>query len=348
MSDGWMRSAARRVLRHRRRQLVTVVVLGLSSVAMLVGAHEAGGYWRDLMLNIGASLVLVVASYAIFDSVFEELRAGRVVEHDSLDRNLCLRRFGEAHSTLAIMETWTGLLEDPFAARFLDILREALVRGVEVRILLLSPGSIAAEERTRELGGERRGPGAVDVAREIESNLLQLHRFARERLPEQFRDRFEVRVTPNMPSVQLYRWDQKALISFFPLNERAYDSSQLEVFLNTPVGRFVEEDFETKWEAADTADLAAYMRLELTVAIPGEDPEEVSCEFVTINGDHYISVAGLGYFLDRFDDVRLSPPAGERLWRLSVVARDHFEEVELKFTRKYGTGRDTFLRLIQD
>jgi len=341
--------AVRRAFRHRLRQVTMVTVLGVCAVAMLVGAGTvADDYWQDLLLNLGASLVLVVASYAVFDSVFEELRTGRVVEHASLDRDLCIRRFAESHSVITIMETWTGLLEEPFTTRFLDVLHDVIARGVHVRILLLHPDSAAAADRTRELSRHGRRQSPVDVAREIEANLLHLNRFVDDRLPERLRGRLEVRITPNMPSVQLYRWDQKALISFFPTSELAYDSGQLEVYMNTPWGRFVDEDFEQNWAAPDTIDLASYMRLGLRITEQGEQAVDVAAEFVMLDGRRYISTAGLSFILGRFDDVTLTVAAGTEPCRFAVVTREELELVAAKFRRKYGAGRDTFLRLSYD
>jgi hypothetical protein len=80
----WLRTARIR-LRRRARRLIGIAVLLVLSAVLLVWARLSEGFNRDLLVNIGASVVIVALSYAIFDPLFEELRRSRVEEHAMFD-----------------------------------------------------------------------------------------------------------------------------------------------------------------------------------------------------------------------------------------------------------------------
>jgi hypothetical protein len=72
---------------------------------------------------------------------------------------------------------------------------------------LLVPDSAAARQRAEEIY-------PVDVRGVIVDNLRYLHLFANA-LPAPLRSLFDVRIYDASPSVQIFRWDDRALISFF-------------------------------------------------------------------------------------------------------------------------------------
>jgi hypothetical protein len=55
------------------------------SAGMLVVGGVVSGYIRDLLVNVGASVVIVALSYAIFDPVFQEIRRSPVQEQPTFD-----------------------------------------------------------------------------------------------------------------------------------------------------------------------------------------------------------------------------------------------------------------------
>ncbi len=274
---GWSRPRGR-----PRRALAGFGVLSLAAVVMLVLARLYHGYLSDLLMNLGASLIMVAFGYVIFDPLFEEARKARVEEHLRFDHEAFSARVAASRHSVSILETWTGLLEDAHRAGFTDALRTALRAGVEVRMLLLDPDSAAAAQRTEELRH-------VSVSTLIRDNLRHLYQFAAELEPAQQR-RLTVRVYDASPSIQLYQWDDKALISFFPIGVRAYDAPQIEAYLASPWGDFVQGRFDDLWQHDSTRALAEYMTLAVTVRTGGRDLVDCATGYVVWDED--------GYYLD--------------------------------------------------
>jgi hypothetical protein len=346
-----------RSVRRRTRHAVVVVVLTVLSVALLAGAYYLQGYWEDLAMNLGASLVLVIATYLIFNPLFAELQAATIQEHQRLDYPRFITEVGGSQSVVEILETWTGLLEAPYLERFLDAVRGALRRRVSVRILLLHPDSNPAEQRTEELGGH-------DVRSAIMTNLRDLHRFWHVELTAELRERLDIRVYDAMPSVQLYRWDDKAFISFYPLGQLAYDTPQIEAFMATPWGEFVQARFDELWTGRETLPLRDYMTLEMRVHHDGTDLGACRGDFVVLAGTLYVHAADLVAHVIRYgrDGVTVRVPERTEVQprRAAAVERMldyHADSVddepllgELRdaFHRKYGIEPDIVVRLVPD
>ncbi|WBB68715.1 hypothetical protein [Micromonospora sp. WMMD812] len=248
----------RRRLRWRLRRVAGSLALVVLSVALLAWGRAEDGYDRDVLLNIGASVVIVALTYAIFDPLFEELRRSRVEEHPRLDDEEFSAHVAGATSVVAIMDTGSHLLEGGGRERFLNALRAALGNGVVVRVLLLDPDSAAASQRAEEIR-------PVDVRRVLVDNLRRLNEFATS-LDKGLRARFHVRIYDASPSIHMFRWDDKALISFFPIGARASASPHLEVFMASPLGDFVESRFDELWRHPSTRHLDEYVCLPLTVS----------------------------------------------------------------------------------
>src|SRR3982750_598710 len=137
-----------RLLSRRGRHVVGIGGLGGGAVVLLPGARLVRGYWQGLCLNLGASLVMVIATYLIFNPIFAEIRAVTSQEHPRLDYDAFIEHVRRTHGTVCILETWTGGREEPYRRRFLDAVQQALQRGARVRILLLDPDAAATEQRT--------------------------------------------------------------------------------------------------------------------------------------------------------------------------------------------------------
>jgi hypothetical protein len=200
----------------------------------------------------------VALSYAIFDPLFEELRRSRVEEHPMFDHAEFSSHAASATDLVAVMDTGNHMLEGASRQRFLVALRSALGNGAVVRILLLDPDSAAAAQRTEEIA-------PVDVGRVIRDNLRHLHAFAATCDPGA-RQRFQVRIYDASPSIQMFRWDDKALISFFPIGIRASAAPHLEVYLASPLGEFVQSRFDELWRHTSTRDLADYLTIRVAVS----------------------------------------------------------------------------------
>lgn len=245
---------------------------GLLVVAtvMLLSAWRSTGFVSDLLLNLGASVVLAAISYVIFDPLFEEARRARVQEHLSFDQKAFVERLCRTARRARILDTWTILLEHRHRDETLRAVRAALTNGTQVQLLLLDPDCTAAQQRTEELERQR-----VDVPRQIRANLRHLVAF-QETLEPRLRARFQVRVYDASPSIQLYQWDGHALISFFPIGKLSFNVPQLEVDMDSPWGGFVHARFEELWEHEQaTSTLDRYWSTTVTLRHDGSDLVEV-------------------------------------------------------------------------
>jgi hypothetical protein len=261
------------------RRLVAVLVLLLVSALLLGWAFYSAGFTRDVLVNIGASIVIVALSYAIFDPLFQELHRSRVEEHASFDPDTFSRHVHDADDMVAMMDTGNHILEGAYRGRFLAALRQALRNGARVRILLLDPDSAAATQRAEEIR-------PVDVRRVIIDNLRYLNEFANG-LAERERGRFHVRIYDASPSIQMFRWDDRALISFFPIGVRASAAPHLEVQLNSPLGDFVQSRFDELWHHPSTRELGGYVAVPVTVLLGDRALLRCAVHFVRL-GDAYV------------------------------------------------------------
>ena len=301
------------------------IAVTLLAAALLIMARLVDGFNRDLLINLGASLAFVPPTYLIFGPIFERLRqtAAAIEVHLALDANRLITYIEHSHSSVQILETWTGLLEDAYRGPFLNALQIALDRRVDVQILLLDPVSPAAEQRAEELNDER-----VPVL--IAENLRHLHQF-RSLLNEVSRESLEIRVYDASPSVQLYRWDDKAFVSFFPIGKRAYDTRQIETYLANPLGEFAESRFDELWSATTTCSLEDYLALSLCIYYSAAVPTEHRVEFVEHETEIFVDGTP---FWDRIADHGTNPltvrlgTAEEPAPRNGVVANYQLARVE--------------------
>jgi hypothetical protein len=339
-------SSVGRFLRSRRRQVALAVLLAVVGLAALVGGWYVRGYGQEIMVNVGASLLMVALSFVVFDPIFESMRRNAVEEHRTLNHDQLVENITTAMVEVDILETWTGLLEERHRERFLDGLSSALRHGVELRVLLLDPESSAAEQRAEELHH-------TQVPLLIMDNLRHLHQLRRSLDPLVARQ-LQVRVYDASPSIQLYRWDDKAFISFFPVGVRAYDARQIEAFMSSPLGEFVAGRFEELWNESTTRRLEDFMTLGLTVRLGSDDLASSHAHFVRLEGDCFVDGSAL---LDHLTD------HGARQLSLTVdgVRESVFDLARLDqqdparratvialFDAKYGTdhGRRVILRLV--
>ncbi|MFY1614985.1 hypothetical protein [Micromonospora sp. WMMD736] len=268
--------------RQRRAVVVGGPLLGIALV-MLLAAWRSTGFLSDLLLNLGSSVVLAAISYVIFDPLFEEARRARVQEHLSFDQAAFVTRLRRCTRRVRILDTWTILLEQRHREETFDAVRAALGNGAHVQLLLLDPDCTAAQQRSEELERQR-----VDVPRQIRTNLRHLAAFA-DTLDPAVRHRLQVRLYDASPSIQLYQWDSRALISFFPIGKLSFNVPQLEVDMDSPWGGFVHARFEELWEhQRETSNLDQYWSVTVTLRHEDSDVVEVQVPYVTVQGQHYV------------------------------------------------------------
>ncbi len=246
-----------RLLRRRRRQLLGFTGLLALAALVLLWARYTTGYTREVCINVGASIVIVAMSYAIFDPIFEEIRRARVQEQPYFDDESFCHHVARASREVRIMDTCNHMLEGPNRGTLLDSLSEAARRRASVQILLLDPDSTATVQRAGEIS-------PVDVRAVIIDNLRFLHD-CRQRLPAEAQERLQIRVYDALPSIQFFQHDYQALVSFFPAGGRASSSPHLEVAIDTSLGEFVRGRFEELWDHARTRTLESWLQLDVSV-----------------------------------------------------------------------------------
>ncbi|MGI9003450.1 MAG: hypothetical protein ACR2GH_17635 [Pseudonocardia sp.] len=278
----WFKIALR-WLQRRKRYLVILLVLGGTSVLLLIMAHLSGSaFVQNLFVNLGAGFVGVIMTLFVLNPLFEQVRTASTQEHSKLDQDRYIARVADSRKRVRILETWTPLLNKGTSSIFFRAMTEALKNGAKIEILLLDPDSRAAEQRTDELQG-------VNVRKAIMENLYYLHSYLTNVLAEEkMRNGVAVRIYSGLPSVQLYQWDAKAFLSFYPIGKLSEDTPQLETFIETPWADFVQRKFEELWSNFSTRNLQQYMRLRLTVN-GGEVDQSYDVNFIRLEGSYYVS-----------------------------------------------------------
>ncbi|MGK5740485.1 DUF5919 domain-containing protein [Micromonospora sp. URMC 103] len=341
---GWRRG---RTPRQRRAFAVGGGLLGAATV-MLLAAWRSTGFLSDLLLNLGASVVLAAISYVIFDPLFEEARKARVQEHLSFDQQAFVARLHRSGRRVRILDTWTILLEQRHRETTLDAVRAALRNGAQVQLLLLDPDCTAAQQRSEELERQR-----VDVPRQIRANLRHLAAFHRSLEPA-LKPRLQVRIYDASPSIQLYQWDGQALISFFPIGKLSFNVPQLEVDMDSPWGGFVHARFEELWKHQQaTLPLERYWSITVTLHDGDSDVAEVQVPYVLVDGRHYIDCRAfrLSRPLTARAQLPARTPGPARVFALVDPADGDpvpVASVARHFDQKYGPGdgERTILRLV--
>ena len=263
------------------------VGLSIVSLGLVIEAWRTAGshneFLYDLLLNLGAGLVMTLATYALLNPLFREIRTGTVVERPWLDRDALIASISKVRSSVAVLETWTDMLEPPYRDRFSTALRSAVSNGAIVRVLLLDPNSPGARLRAQELRYRR------DVQLAILSNVRALYEI-RGQLAGDLARSIQVKLYSVSPSIQMYRWDQIASVSFFPLEQSNFSAPQIEAYTSTPLGQFVEARFDELWDAHSTRDLDSFLMMRLRIQHDGQDLE--GCDVRFVDDDELCYVTG--------------------------------------------------------
>ncbi|WP_019927997.1 hypothetical protein [Nocardia sp. BMG111209] len=294
---------ARRRFRDRRRRRPEprwIAGLGVGVAVILTLTALAAGlsdFWRNYELNTAADLIGAVFTIYVLTPIIQRAGESRVREHRELDYHRFLDRADRSTDVIRIVDTFSNMLLDPYAERFQQVIRSALDRGVSVRILLINPTTLAAEQRALELGT------AEDLQRQLTLNLKTLRELRQEigrsdpaDASSGLRADFQVRLYSSGPDVTMYRADDRCLVSFYTIGQLSGDSRQLEVSVRSPLGRFVNDRFHTVWShSAPFESLTTIVlydgRIERTCMVKSVALEHVRY-LVSMRVDHFLDQAG--------------------------------------------------------
>ncbi|MEC3914776.1 hypothetical protein [Nocardia sp. CDC160] len=291
----------RRMRRWRWPEPRWIAGLGVGVATVLTLSTLARGlpdYWRNFELNTAADLIGAVFTIFLLTPIIQRVGESRVREHRELDYGRFLDRADRSTDAVRVVDTFSNMLLDPYVDRFRRITRAALARGVSVRILLINPSTLAAEQRDLELGA------AEDLQRQLARNLTTLRDMQREigELVRKLGGRglrgdFQVRLYYSGPDVTMYRSDDRCLISFYTLGELSGDSRQLEVSVRSPLGKFVNDRFHAVW--ARSAPLEHLIGITLSDGHGDELRRLVRS--IVVDNVRYLHSSRVDRFLDRDD-----------------------------------------------
>jgi hypothetical protein len=187
----------------------------------------------------------------------DDPRGGIVRVHPNLDYHLLFDYMAQA-GEIVIQNTWIPGLDI-----LADALVDALGRGTSVSILMLHPESEIAQMSSHALHDgtaegfrqDRVGPGVrhcLDVLAAVSSMVEDAHRA-----------NLRVRLYNSLPSISVYRMDDRAFISFFLHGQLVVRSVQIEVLGEDSVmGRLAAREIETLWNIGRELDDTTQWRSE--------------------------------------------------------------------------------------
>ncbi|MBT2539204.1 hypothetical protein J7E99_00410 [Streptomyces sp. ISL-44] len=171
--------------------------------------------------------------------------------HPTFPEAAFLELLKNARREVSILQTWIPNLEQLKS----ELTRAVAERRTEVRILLLHPSSLVADLRDRALQVGEPGRG-VDVR-----GSLQILKSVYDEVPPELRHMLQVRVYNSLPSIAVYKADERYLVSSFLHGRLAIQSTQLEIDgCETAMGREVQGELDKLWGIGRDVDLRDWQR----------------------------------------------------------------------------------------
>lgn len=327
---------------------VLVIASGLAVAGglMAYGTANTDDGLSNAALNVGTSMLGAMITVAIIAPIIRYVQEGTVREHRRLDYGWFIDQVGTADQTVQVLTTFTNALENATVDRFFRAMRAALGRDAKVRILLLNPRSLAVDVRQQELDG---GNVRLSVQREILLNLRRLSRFVAD-LGDREREGFEVRLYDASASITLYRWDDRALVSFLPIGRFSEFGGQLEVSMRSPLGEFIQERFDDLWADRATVTMADFMDLTVTLVEDEQTARQLQARYVEYDGGWFVIhteiLAAMARRPARLQVFLRGDPA--KLHDLYIVDSQEprlHEALQLAFVEKYDVRAHAFVGL---
>jgi hypothetical protein len=323
---------------------ITGLVIGLAAILALGWIGRAvAPYWPNFALNTAADLIGAVFTIYVITPIIERAGQGGVREHAELDYSQFLGNAGRATSVIRILDTYSNLLAEPYAQRFETMVREAVARGVSIRVLLINPTTMAAEQRDLELGrADELGPM---LERNLET-VARLHRaFEQAGGPRGLGTAadFQVRLYSSGPDITMYRWDDRALVSFYPVGKLSGRAEQLEVTVDSALGSFVNNRFQAVWHAA-----APHQALTPVTVADNNIERTYLVRFVDLDdGRRFVASRRVERFMRRAVG-EITAANNGRDYRLEAADRHQVGTVlDTAFRRVYGEIPDTAYLLLR-
>lgn len=327
----------------RRRVLLLCAVLAVCVGGCLWFARGLPDFRQNLLLNLSPELFTTVITLLVIQPFLSRLEEERAREHLRLDYSSFCEKVAQTGDVVEVLDTFSYLFSGRASERFAEAARSAIGRGAFIRILLLDPDSLAARQRSAEL--------SADVRLEVLRNVRDL-RHLEMQLPRERREQFQVRVYAAAPSIQLYRFGERMMVSFYPVNRLSGEGQQLEVRVSTPLGSFVLERFADLWSSGRPVNDLLRMQLQVLDEDGGVAGDALWVEYVRYGSAAYICdqrvVVELARSRGRPVRVRIGGRA-DREFELDMIGSPEealLDRLSTAYMEKYGSEANAFVRLV--
>jgi hypothetical protein len=309
------------------------LLLVVAALWLLYPIRHTENFGTELRLAIGANIVDIVLVVIIVQPLVVYFGRNAVRWRNRLDYADVIRRINRAADRVDIWKHWTGLLENPYEARFAAAVRVALDRGVRFRIMLTDPSCPDAADRARQVA-------PLDALALMRQNVERLDAFLRE-LPPRLRDQFEVRVSAVGPAHALYRVDNWMSYGLFR-NRRVSESSQREVPVHGDIGELALEAFDARWNGTGLFAIDDHYRMPLRFTVDGK-AVETRLRYVVVEGEHWVNVNPDALAYAFHPGHQVSTP-GDGRCVLTEATADNRDRVQALYEAKYGPDQGAVLR----
>jgi hypothetical protein len=260
---------ALRITRSVKKQLF--VVIALFSAALVTAIFGITPVVRarypliaDFLLGLSGNLLVAIIIFIFLEQGIKSLHP--ISETRSLPYSEFIENVRRANKgdRIRILETFSSLVNQ-YHLELATAIQEAIKAGAEVEVLLFHPYSAGAQRRSEQLKGR------ANVSEGIRKNLAYL--FELQSVTEHISPKsMQIRLYTALPSIQMYRLEEWAFVSLFPIGNRSDRSPNLKVPMDNPFGSYVDEAFEELWKGTDeapTISIDDHMRLQFIIPSPG-------------------------------------------------------------------------------
>lgn len=327
---GWMLRLSRSYTRKPKLvgfSVLAALIVGLSVASVVTGFST--GFWPNLLLNSAGDMIGGMVILLMIEPIVSRA-AVQIRQHAHLDFRLFARRIPQAEREIRVLDTYSGLFDNTNGLRSLPALQAAVLRGVHVKVLLMSPATDASRLRQEQL--EAAYPG-LSIDGQIHNNISALTTLEQQ-LAEAMRrlgapnaipmlsnsenpedtgvyvasppppagspaasvGTFELRLYSVAAPFTLYQRDNALLFALLPAYEFAHDAPQLEISAGSLTGIQILEKYDELWEDARPVRRLAPIRLSAA-----EDTEPMWVRFLDLGEERY-------YISNRIDQILTAKP----------------------------------------
>jgi hypothetical protein len=329
-------------LRYRKNQIVLLFLLCGFAFTILWLATDGFTAKRDeVLLNFGTDILGLIFAYLLFDSILQRIEQDRIKENPEFDIPRFIKMIEQAERKIRILNTWTDLISvSAYREKFLPAVKRATMRGVRFEFLILDPRSTAVAERQRDIGPD------YNVEQSIRDNLQEIYKLVANSTGL-ITGNVHVRLYDRIPTIAFNMVDERAFVSFYPLNKSSSQNNQLEVSMRTQLGGFLDDTFNEMWLSAEERDLDKYHFMSLLNTEENTGQEPYKCRFVRLQGLFYIISGQVAADLigrSSYPDFQVHLSGSYVPCKIELIKkienREKFDAASRLFIRKYGNFDD--------